>query len=198
MKKIKPTLVLFLICVIATGALAYFNSITKDIIAEQAVRTEQEALQAVMPGAVTTALSEDEVNAVISQLTLDDENIQAIYRAEVNGTFAGYIFNTTAKGYGGVITVITGIDANGAITGTKVIDHSETAGLGAKSAVNGEGAWINQYFGKTAGNLSVVKSAAAGDNEIIAITSATRTSRAVTRAVNIAGKAFELLMKGGN
>lgn len=193
MKKIKPIIVLFLICVIASGALAYFNNLTKDAIAEQEAKTEAEALQAVMPGAETTALTEEELNTVTAGLTFEDQTIEAIYRAEINGEAAGYILKTTAKGYGGVITVITGIGADGVITASKVISHSETAGLGAKAAVFGEGSWISQYAGKTAGTLTVVKGGGAGENEIDAITSATKTSRAVTRAVNIAGMAFALL-----
>lgn len=193
MSKLKPIIVLLVICLAATAALAFSNELTKDAIAQQNAKTEAEALRAVMSDVDTTALTADEVASVTDALTFEDQTVEAIYKAEKSGEFVGYIFKTTAKGYGGAIIVITGIDAEGNITGTKVISHSETAGLGAKAAVSGEGSWISQYVGKTAGNLTVVKTGNAGASEIDAITSATKTSRAVTRAVNIAGQAFEVL-----
>ena len=196
MNKLKPIIVLLVICLVATAALAYFNELTKDVIAEGNAKKEAEALLEVMPAVDTEALSAEELETVVSQLTLSDENISAAYKATKDGEDAGYIFKTSAKGYGGDVVVIVGIDAEGKITGAKVISHAETAGLGAKAAVNGEGSWISQYVGKPAGELTVVKSGNAGESEIDAITSATITSNAVTRAVNAAGQAFKILGGG--
>lgn len=196
MNKLKPIIVLLVICLVATAALAYFNELTKDVIAEGNAKTEAEALLEVMPAVDTEALSAEELETVVSQLTLSDENISAAYKATKDGEDAGYIFKTSAKGYGVDVVVMVGIDAEGKITGAKVISHAETAGLGAKAAVNGEGSWISQYVGKPAGELTVVKSGNAGESEIDAITSATITSNAVTRAVNAAGQAFKILGGG--
>ena len=196
MKKLKPIIVLMVICIVASAALAFFNEITKDIIAEQDRLAEVEALNEVMPGVDVEGLSADEVSGVFSKLTVDDEGIDAIYKATTGGADAGYILRTTAKGYGGTVTVMTAIDTEGKIVGAKVLSHSETPGLGAKAAVNGEGSWISQYAGKTAGSVSVAKSGATGE-QVNAISSATITSNAVTRCVNIAGEAFKVL-NGGN
>ena len=196
MNKLKPIIVLLVICLVATAALAYFNELTKDVIAEGNAKTEAEALLEVMPAVDTEALSAEELEAVVSQLTLSDESVSAAYKATKDGEDAGYIFKTSAKGYGGDVVVMVGIDAEGKITGAKVISHAETAGLGAKAAVNGEGSWISLYVGKPAGELTVVKSGNAGESEIDAITSATITSNAVTRAVNAAGQAFKILGGG--
>lgn len=193
MNRVKPVIVLLVICIVATAALAYFNEITKDIIAEQEAKAEIEALLEVMPNVDTEALTDSEVADVANKISFSDETLSAIYKATKDGEFAGYIVKTSAKGYGGQVVVMTGIDANGVITGTKVLSHSETAGLGAKAAVNGEGSWISQYVGKTAGNLEVVKTGNAAAGEVDAITSATVTSKAVTRAVNIVGKVYEVL-----
>lgn len=196
MNKLKPIIVLLVICLVATAALAYFNELTKDVIAEGNAKAEAEALLEVMPNVDTEALSEDELASVISQLTLSDENLTAAYKASKDGEDAGYIFKASAKGYGGDVVIMVGIDQDGKITGTKVISHSETAGLGAKAAENGEGSWISQYVGKLAGELEVVKSSNAGEGEVDSITSATMTSKAVTRAVNAAGQAFKILGGG--
>ncbi len=193
MNKYKPIIVLLVICLVATAALAYFNELTKDVIAESNAKSEAEALMEVMPEVDTEALSDEEVANVVAQLTLDDEKISSIYKATKNSEDAGYIFKASAKGYGGDVVIMVGIDNDGVITGVKVTSHSETAGLGAKAAENGEGSWISQYVGKSAGELEVIKNATATESQVDAITSATITSKAVTRAVNAAGAAFKIL-----
>ena len=45
----------------------------------------------------------------------------------------GYVFETEASGYGGKVKVMTGIDAEGAITGVVILSHDETPGLGANA-----------------------------------------------------------------
>lgn len=194
--KLKPIIVLMVICIVASSALAFFNEITKDVIAEQDRLAEIAALNEVMPGVDVEALNAETVSAVFAQLTVSDEGIDAIYKATTGGNDAGYILRTTSKGYGGTVTCMTAIGNDGKIVGTKVLSHSETPGLGAKAAVNGDGSWISQYAGKTAGAVSVSKSGATGD-QVNAISSATITSNAVTRCVNIAGEAFKVL-NGGN
>ncbi len=184
------------ICIVASAALAFFNEITKDVIAEQDRIAEVEALNEVMPGVDVEALSADEVSATFAKLTVTDEGIDAIYKATSGGNDAGYIIRSTAKGYGGTVTVMTAVGSDGKIVGAKVLSHGETPGLGAKAAANGEGSWISQYVSKTAGSVSVVKSGASGD-QVNAISSATITSNCVTRCVNIAGEAFKVL-NGGN
>lgn len=97
MNRIKPVIVLLVICIVATAALAYFNEITKDIIAEQEARAEVEALLEVMPGVDTQALSDDEVENAKSKITFSDETLDAVYKATKDGEFAGYIVKTSAK-----------------------------------------------------------------------------------------------------
>lgn len=49
------------------------------------------------------------------------------------------------KGYGGTVKGIVGIDADGIITGTKILSHSETPSLGGKTA---EEPFQSQFPGK--------------------------------------------------
>ena len=89
------------------------------------------------------------------------------------------------SGYGGKIKLMVGIDAEkGTITGIKVLSHSETPGLGARST---EPEWQAQFKGKSLKNdLVVTKQDPTKDNDIRAITAATITSRAVVTGVNAA------------
>ena len=77
------------------------------------------------------------------------------------------------------MTLIGGVNADGTIAGAKVTAHGETPGLGAKAQADPE--WIKQFAGKAAdGSLAVAKDG----GDVVAITGATITSRAVTRGVN--------------
>ena len=97
-----------------------------------------------------------------------------------------------ASGSQGTITMMVGIDANGAITGISVVSHSETSGIGTKVVGNeptasGVGV-LDQFIGKSAadGTLTV------GTN-VDAITGATVSTRGVTTGVNTALAAIAAL-----
>ena len=73
---------------------------------------------------------------------------------------------------------MVGVDKENRVTGVAIISHSETASLGANCTREDFRA---QFAGKT-GELAVSKDG----GDIDALTGATVTSRAVTRAVNAA------------
>lgn len=86
------------------------------------------------------------------------------------------------KGFGGTLTVMVGLAADGTVLGYKVLESSETPGLGAKA-----GEWFQKgnkgdIIGKKAGNLTVSKDG----GEVDAITASTITSRAFLRTINAA------------
>ncbi len=173
MKNIKEhivtTVTLFLICLIATFLLGVTNSVTAPIIADLAVETEIKSRQVVF----SDAASFGEVKQA------DDASI--VEALDENGEKIGYVVVNIAKGYGGDISVMTGVDLDGKVTGVNILSHSETAGLGAKAATE---KFRNQFSGLISG-ITVSKDKAGG-NSIDAITGATITSRAVTQAVNAA------------
>ena len=98
---------------------------------------------------------------------------------------SGYVVKAAAKGYGGNVTIALGIAGDGKIMGIQILDASnETPGLGQNSTKE---EWNQQYVGATADKtLNVVKdgSGSADNGTINAISGATITSKAVTRAVN--------------
>lgn len=114
----KIILVLTVICVGIALLLAVVNNMTKDIIAENAVREKQEAILAVFP-------SGDEVKPYEA----DGEEIFLVLK---NGEIIGYCVNATGNGYGGEVDMMIGLDAGGAVSGLKVISMSETPGVGSK------------------------------------------------------------------
>lgn len=176
-----PAIALLIICLVSTTLLAGTNMLTADKIAENLVKTETESRSLVLPAAKTYG----EVQTLENGVTYC-EGIDNL------GTTAGYVFTTSAKGYGGAVGVMVGIDKDGVITGVEILSHNETPGLGA-NAVKPD--FKNRFLGKS-GELTVNKTSGDGQN-VQAITAATITSKAVVNAVNMATDAFETLKGEG-
>jgi electron transport complex protein RnfG len=75
-----------------------------------------------------------------------------VYRARRAGQGVSLVLEAVAPdGYAGEIRLVLGIDANGAITGVRVVAHQETPGLGdyidPKKDKNRQNPWINQFIG---------------------------------------------------
>ncbi|WP_417019446.1 FMN-binding protein, partial [Anaerotruncus massiliensis (ex Liu et al. 2021)] len=94
----------------------------------------------------------------------------------------GYAFKVKDKGFGGVYNVMVGIGNDGRITGVKLLDNSETPGLGSKT---GADAFTGQFPGKD-------KSLEGVD----AVTGATISSKAFFRCVDTAYQAYEAVGEG--
>lgn len=174
MKSIKeylvPTATLFIICLVATLLLGLTNSVTAPIIEKLTIETEIKSRQVVFADAESFGEAETLADGTSVVTALDgDANV------------IGHVVVNVAKGYGGDISVMTGVDADGKVTGVNILSHAETAGLGAKAT---EESFRSQFVDLIKG-ITVSKDQA-GENSIDAITGATITSRAVTEAVNAA------------
>lgn len=168
-------IVLFLITFITALLLAFVNQATAPVIVQNNEKTRAAAMAELIPNA--------EFEQLESPAPSDDKNVPSIdnvYKATSNGETAGWCMEVYPSGFGGTLTVVVGINADGTVAGAKVTKHSETPGLGAKST---DGKWITQYAGMAAdGSLAVTKDG----GSVTPITGATITSRAVTLAVNTA------------
>jgi len=182
-----PALVLFLICLIVAGLLGGTNALTKDPIEEQTQLKAQQARMTVLPQAKS-----------FEQVSISGTDAECYAALDGEKRILGYAITTAAKGYGGDVRVMTGIDAaEGKITGVSILSQSETPGLGA-NAVKPE--FTGQYEqALPESGFDVIKNAQPQDGEIEAMTGATITSKAVTGAVNEAISLYtENLTQGGN
>ena len=163
---LRLALTLLIIAGVMAAALAGVNSVTAPIIEKLTYEKTQAAVSAVLPG------GGDTVDFPAMDL------VSKVYQGE-----NGYAVEVTPSGFDNTITMMVGVDNAGAVTGISIIDHSETAGLGAVAAATtaaGE-AFRAQFQGLT-GSVSVSKDG----GQVDAITSATITSRAVCSGVNAA------------
>ena len=173
---LKATLVLSIICFIISAALAGTNQLTAKKIAQL---NEEQKFQAM------ERICEAE-NYNEQSLSLDG-TAYTYYICESNSSAIGYIFTTEKNGYGGPVSVMTGINPEGKIIAVEILSVSdETVGLGQNAA---KPDFKNQFSGKST-KLKVSKSAQ--DDEIQALTGATITSNAVTDAVNTALELYKL------
>jgi len=160
-------LVLLAITVIAAALLALVNEVTYERIAELAAEKLRSAMLAIQPEADDFVLQDGAVY----------ETVSGFYLAQKGGETIGYCVETTPNGFGGAMSVLVGLDLDGAITGVQLVDHSETAGVGTKTE---DPAFLAQYVGRS-GTVTV-----GGADGIDAISGATISSKAVTAGVNAA------------
>lgn len=164
---IMPVLVLALICMFMSGALAVVNNITDPVIAEAAAARAERALREIIPQAEDFVL-------------LDVDGLPGTV-TEVYGTsnHKGFIFVIMSPGYGGDITIMCGIDPDGQIIKSLTLAHMETKGISDPVF-----AMQSEYEGKNK-NL----------DGIDAISGATITSNAYKNGILDAFLAFEIVME---
>ena len=119
---VMPLLVLTVICLVVSSALAYMDSVTGPIISAAAAERAQEAMIEKIPDATGFELI-DKID-IYGDLPA---SIKEIYRT-TNGI--GYILIAAVNGFSGDITVICAIDPGGRIISCSTLSHTETKGIG--------------------------------------------------------------------
>ena len=180
MKKLESSfanmvIVLTIITVIAASCLGAMNNLTAEPIAASKKAKQEAAIKAVLPE--FTSLEEDNVN---------DQKIFRAYNA--NSELVGIAIETAELGFGGNITTIVGIDANGAIVDYSLLQHAETPGLGSKLVD-----WFkvkSDIRGADANKMPL--NVSKDDGEYDAITAATISSRAFLNSINKAYETYQI------
>lgn len=128
---IKLALILFLFGAVSAGVLALANDTTSVIINERKAQALTDSLSVVFPDA--DAFEEADA-AEVEKIKEGDSNVLQIYNASKGGEVVGNVLEMTSSGYGGPFKFIVGIDsAEKAITGFKMMEHSESPGFGSKA-----------------------------------------------------------------
>jgi electron transport complex protein RnfG len=192
---IKLGLILFVISAVAACLLALTNYVTEGTIAAMNEQSNIEARQEVLPEATSfEQVSDSDLADIISAAGIASADVLPEAYVGMNGSeIVGYTFKTIpGTGFSGDIEMLTGIAADGTISGITILTMNETPGLGA-NATNPE--FKDQYQGLSAEEDVAVSKTGATGNEIQAMTGATITSRAVTDGVHIAIAAYQELVK---
>ena len=185
-KKKESTLInmvvaLLVITAVSGGVLGLVYGMTKDAIAEVDQKKNEAAIQAVLP-------LDGEITYKADTLKYNYDGVDLTFPCnlafDANGNFQGAAIKTNEGGFGGKIDMMVGFLADGTIKGTSVLSHAETPGLGA----NMTGKFKDQFVDKNPADYKLIVKKDGGD--VDAITAATITSRAFSKAVDKAYKAF--------
>ena len=177
---VKPIVVLTLIAAVMAALLGGTDFLTRGRIAALAEQNEKSAVSKVI----------EAESYERREITLDG-TAYSYYAALSGSDCVGYAFTVSHNGYGGQVSAVVGIRADGHISAVEITDVSgETPGLGQ----NAKKESFTEQFKEANSPLTVVKSSP-GENEISAVTGATITSRAVASAVNSALELFEAVSK---
>ena len=180
-------LVLMLVCLGASAAVAVVYAVTKDPIDAAEVAKKNSAIKEVVPEFDNNPY--EEALDIIADLAAPDKT-NKVYPAKKGGEIVGYaVESTTTKGFGGPFTIMVGFTPDGKVYNTSVISHSETPGLGAKITDSKSG-FITQWNGKNLLDGSVNISVKKDGGDIDAITASTISSRAFCDAMQIAANVF--------
>ncbi|MGI6130825.1 MAG: RnfABCDGE type electron transport complex subunit G [Bacillota bacterium] len=174
---VKLGLILMLICAVSAGSLSYVYGVTSKIIDERKALEVARALAVVLPSAQDfEKLTEEELADVKADARFS--GIEEAYRGSADGEVRGVVAKVLTSGYGGKIALLVGVSSDLSVEGLEVLSHSETPGLGGEIT---KSAFRSQFAGKgSSGPLAVNKDG----GEIVAISSATISSRAVVAGVN--------------
>ena len=197
MELLKNTLVMLAIAVVAGGILGVVYEVTKEPIAIMEAKEKQAANQKVFMLASSFSDSID-ISGLTSETLENDYSgvdiTDCIEAYDAEGNILGYVLEVTShEGYGGDIVFRIGIENDGNINAISITDISETAGLGMRA----EEVLVPQFKNRNEASFEVTKTGAISDNQIDAISSATITSKAVTKGVNAALVFFRECLLGG-
>ena len=177
------------ISLVVAALLGFTNQLTyPNIAATNAAKTEA-SLQAVATADEFKPM--DVTDELFAAGKTQGGKVTEAYEVIVGGENAGYAFKVVASGSQGDIEMIVGVDADLAVTGVSIVKNAETSGIGSKVMSNmatakGVGV-LDQFIG-----MSGAGSIAVGAN-VDAISGATVSSKGVTKGVNTALAAAEVI-----
>lgn len=164
--------------------LAFVYNATSSIISQRQQASMEATLKELFPDA-NNFKEIDEITSPDSAVT-----IESAYAAMKNSRIIGAAIILSSASYGGPIKTMTGVTSAGFISGVKILEHSDTPGLGANAASPkyfvdraNNITFYGQFTGKKTTDPFLAK------KDVIAITASTITSQAVSSSVKAAGLA---------
>jgi len=180
---IKMIVVLTVLSCFSGGVLAFLRNNTQD-------RIDNQVLEFVKGPAIRTIFEGASNNPITDRFTLKDGDVdRTFFVADYDGEPQGVAFETSAKGFGGDVGVMVGINVkDDKLLGVGVTTHSETPGMGARAKT--DPSFVSQFKGQSIAKPFKVT---ADGGTINALSGATITSRAVSAATTEADQIYERL-----
>lgn len=198
-KIVHDALILFAFTVVLGLLLGVVYGITKEPIEKVNYEKTQAAYKEVFTEADSfeayDQFDAEAANALMEEKGYADEIEDVQVANDASGNVLGYVITVTAKDASqSTITFSVGICNDGTVNGYSITSIAETPGLGMKAT---EAAFYGQFQGKNVESFTVVKSDSTADNEIVAISGSTITSKAMANGVNACITYFQNVLAGG-
>ncbi|MBQ3135736.1 MAG: RnfABCDGE type electron transport complex subunit D [Oscillospiraceae bacterium] len=149
---------------VAVAGVWLVHGLTGQAVMEQENRKMQQLLERVMPQA-----------QVLTETPYLAEDALSILAGYNESELIGHAVEVEVQGFGGMMTLVVGVDVNGEVTGISVTANSEHAVIGGAAL---EQSFLDRYIGMS-GTIRDT-----GWNSVDAVSGATDTSRAITAGVN--------------
>ena len=160
---------LAVICLVAAFVLALVNGITAPQIAAGKAQAELDALSVI-----------NKAGTIGERVEGDGTGVNYYFPVTDGGKVTNYIMSLTSMGYGGNLVILGNFKTNGEIIDAKLMEDSETPGLG-KKAENAE--YMNKFKGTGADKPVPVKKTMLDGADADAVTGATITFTGVSKAL---------------
>lgn len=156
--------ILLVICAIATGILAYVNSVTEPKIIALKAAEAVKSREALIP------------ESDFEEVKVSDDFSYFIAYKKGTKEIQGYSFTAGKTGYSSKVLTMAGLDSQFKLINIKVIDQAETPGLGANCTAS---TFTDQFKGKTMEDMLVDKDG----GPIKSLSGATITTRAIANSL---------------
>ncbi|MFC1658915.1 FMN-binding protein [Candidatus Omnitrophota bacterium] len=114
------SIVLFLICSVSAGLLAFIFDVAEPRIIQQRQEEEQRAIEEVLP-------------LVPAQIEKVEEEGLTFYKAkDAEGSLIAYVFIASVYGYSSDISTVVSLDPQGRIIQVGILEQRETPGIGSR------------------------------------------------------------------
>ncbi len=171
-------LLLGVVALAASAALALASGATRDAIAAAEAKDLRDSLAEVLPAGLA---DNDFLNDTVD-LEKDGKKL-TVYRARQGGALQAVLFKVSERGYSGEIQVLMAVDMRGQTLGVRVLKHTETPGLGDKIELR-KSPWVLDFAGKSLAEPAPEMWGVKKDNGVFdQFAGATITPRAVVKAV---------------
>jgi electron transport complex protein RnfG len=171
-------LLLGIVALLASGALAVVSGATAPAIAAAEAKDLRDSLSEVLPA----GLADNDFLKDTVDLQKDGKTV-TIYRARQGSELKAALFKVAERGYSGEIQVLMAVDMDGRTLGVRILKHTETPGLGDKIEVRKDD-WVLDFNGKSLAEPAPDKWGVKKDNGVFdQFAGATITPRAVVKAV---------------
>lgn len=189
-ESIKMGVILLVLCAVSAGLLAVVNGFTAPIIFENEMAETLQSYRDIFgEDAEEVTLLDKDALAGIQEEYPDVDNI---FEVKKGGELIGYGINIKATGFGGEMTNAIGFRIDGeTIAGFRNITNQETKGFG--SHIEDE-AYYSSYNDKSAAGPLEISVDPQGENQVMQISGATVTSKAVNVGNGKAIEVFHILL----